>query len=55
MENGLTVNLKAMASKRGQMAEDMKVSGSKENQLEKVLRHTRMEKPSVENGKVGFS
>ena len=48
-------SLRAMALRHGLMVDDMKASGSRASQSEKESRLTKMELPSVVNGKAESS
>jgi len=50
-DSGMKVNLKDSVWKFGQMDVVMKVTGSKGNLLEKVLKLIKMDKLNVEDGK----
>lgn len=52
--NGMKENQKVLELKFGLMEEDMKEIGIKVNQLERVLKLTKMEQQNVENGKVEY-
>jgi hypothetical protein len=55
MVNGMRVSQKGSELKYGQMVVVTKVNGYRENRLVKVLKLTKMGRPSVVSGKEVFS
>ena len=55
MATGTKENRRAMGLKRGRMEDDTKDRGSKESQLVKESKPTKMDLPNAESGQVAYS